>query len=127
MDRLDELLTPNPKPSTVGTLVYILFGPILWALQLAVIYGGHTLACSQGGTPATGEWLVYAASIVPGVVVLAFLVVQSPFARMMGLTRAMEDRKAYDRIAWVTALLSEFGIVWSGVTALVVTACTQGR
>ncbi|MEX0405587.1 hypothetical protein ABGN05_07945 [Aquibium sp. LZ166] len=127
MDRLDELLTPNPKPSTVGTLVYILFGPILWALQFTLIYGGHTLACSQGATPAAGEWLVYAASIVPAVIVLVFLVVQTPFARILGLTRAMEDRRAYDRIAWAVALLSEFAIVWTGATALVVAACTQGR
>ena len=127
MDRLDELLTPKPKPSTVGTLVYILFGLIMWALQFTVLYGGHTLVCSQGGTPATGDWLVYSASIVPGAIVLAFLVAQSAFARVLGLTGDMEDRRIYDRFAWFVALLSWFAIIWTGSTALVLMACTQGR
>ncbi len=31
-----------------GTLVYILAGPILWAVQFTLIYAGHTAACLPG-------------------------------------------------------------------------------
>jgi hypothetical protein len=39
----------------------------------------------------------------------------------------MDDRRVYDRFARAVAVLATVAILWTGATALLVTACTQGR
>lgn len=127
MSDLQDLLRPRPKPSTPGTLIYLLFGPILWAIQLTVVYGGHTLVCSQGGTAAAAHSMTLVVSAVIGIADLAFLLAPGAFARGLGLTRDMDARRAYERVAWVGGALALVAIVWTGTTVLVVDACLQGR
>jgi hypothetical protein len=127
MSDLDDLLAPRPKPSTLGTLVYILFGLIAWAVQLTLVYAGHTLACRLGWQAATADALVLGVSVVPAVAVVAFLAAPAPFARWLGLHPGMDDRRVYDRFARAVAVLATVAILWTGATALLVTACTQGR
>ncbi len=127
MSELDDLLAPRPKPSTVGTLVYILFGLIVWAVQLTLVYGGHTLVCRLGWSPAWADAMVVGVSVVPAVAVVAVLAAPAPVARRLGLHPGMDDRRVYDRFARAVAALATVAILWTGATALVVSACTQGR
>jgi hypothetical protein len=127
MSDLDDLLAPRPKPSTLGTLVYILFGLIVWAAQLTLVYLGHTLACRLGWPLQAADVLVLGGSIALAAIVIAFLAAPAPVARRLGLPPGMEDRRVYDRFARAIALLAAVAILWTGATALLVAACTQGR
>jgi hypothetical protein len=127
MSDLENLLRPRPEPSTLGTLAYLLLGPLAWALQLTLVYAGHTLVCSQGGSAALGDGLVIVVSAVLAVLVGSFLLFPLAVARVLGLTREMDARAAYDRIARVAGVLALVAIVWTGATAVLVEACAQGR
>ncbi|MDN2580914.1 hypothetical protein [Aquibium sp. ELW1220] len=127
MSDLENLLRPRPEPSTLGTLTYLLLGPLAWALQLTLVYAGHTLVCSQGGSAALGDGLVIVVSAVLAVLVGSFLLFPLAVARVLGLTREMDARAAYDRIARVAGVLALVAIVWTGTTAVLVEACAQGR
>ncbi|WP_187972819.1 hypothetical protein [Aquibium microcysteis] len=127
MSDLEKLLRPRPTPSTLGTLAYLLLGPLAWAMQLTLLYAGHTLFCSQGGSAALGDGLVIGVSAVLALLVGGFLLVPSAVARRLGLTREMDARAAYDRIAWMAGLLALVAILWTGTTAVLVEACVQGR
>jgi hypothetical protein len=111
----------------MGTLTYIMFGLLLWVFQLTVIYGGHVLICSRGGPAELAVWTVYGATAVAALLLLGFIVWQGGVAPMLGLTSAMADRRAYDRIALVIGALSGIAILWTGATAIVVAACEQAR
>jgi hypothetical protein len=123
----NRLLRETASPSTVGTLTYIMFGLLLWVLQLTVIYGGHVLVCSRSAPAELAGWIVYGATAVAALLLLGFVVWQSRAARLLGLTSAMADRRTYDRIALMIGALSGIAILWTGATAIVVTACEQAR
>jgi len=127
MSDLENLLRPRPEPSTLGTLAYLLLGPLAWAMQLTILYAGHTLFCSQGGAPALGDGLVVGVSAVLALLVGGFLLFPLAVARILGLTREMDARAAYDRIARIAGILALVAIVWTGTTAVLVEACAQGR
>ena len=63
MTELNNLICKKHLASAVGTLTYILVGPLLWAIQLTTVYGGHTLVCTDGIPNGLGRLLVLAASI----------------------------------------------------------------
>ena len=104
-----------------------MFGLLLWVFQLTVIYGGHVLACSQGGPAGLAVRIVYGATAVAALLLLCFVVWQGRAARLLGLTPAMADRRTYDRIALLIGVLSGIAILWTGATAIVVAACEQAR
>lgn len=48
------------SPSTVGTLVAILLGPLIWAAHFLVVYGAHASLCEAGNRlpGVTASWLL---------------------------------------------------------------------
>lgn len=127
MSELEELVHKSRLAPAVGTLTYILFGPLLWSLQLTMVYGGHTLICTGGMPDAFGRLLVLAVSIALALVLVAFLFAHGAAARMFGLSGDTSGRLTYDRLSRLISYLALIAILWTGATALVVTACVQGR
>ena len=113
-------------PSTVGTLAYILSGPLVWALHLTVIYGGHTLACNQEGAGGTTAWLVIAATVTSLCILLPVAFSQR-IASLFGVVEKTTDRPEYQALARSLAGLSAIAVIWSGAAVAFVTACTQVR
>jgi len=127
MSELDDLLRPRPSPSVLGTLAYLLFGPIVWAVQFTVVYASHTLVCSQDGSALLGDGIVIGSSVASAAAIVVFLLLPEAFARGLGLTRGMDARPAYLRIARIGAVLGLVAVTWIGTTALIVDACAQAR
>lgn len=44
-----EPLQHAPDHPTIRTLLYLLFGPIVWALHLTLVYGVQSVACAVAG------------------------------------------------------------------------------
>lgn len=111
-------------PPPVGTLVYLMAGPIAWGLHFTLVYGIHVLLClSAPGLVAT---IVVGVTVLAVAAVAAFLLRQRSAAALLGLGDS-EWRAGGDRIARAAAWLSIVAVAWSGTAALVVDACAQAR
>jgi hypothetical protein len=127
MTELKELVQRQHQASAVGTLTYILFGLILWGLQLSAVYGGHTLICTSGLAGSLSQVMVLAVTAVAALVLFAFLIGQHAAARLFGLRDDTAGRRTYDRLSRIIGMLAMVAIIWTGGTALVVASCLQAR
>ena len=115
------------QASAIGTLAYMLFGPILWGLQLTIIYAGHTLMCAVDLPGSLVRIMVLAVTAVIALVLLAFLLGQGSAARFFGLPEHSAGRRTYDSVSRTMGILATVAIIWAGGTALVVASCVQAR
>jgi hypothetical protein len=127
MTELEELIRREHQAPVIGTLAYILFGPIMWALQLGIVYGGHTVICTSGAPAGFAQIIVLAITAFAALTLLAFLLGQRHAARFFGLLEETAGRRTYDSLSRIIGILSMIAIIWAGGTALLVTACVQGR
>ena len=127
MSELDPGIRRRHRAPATGTLAYILFGPILWGLQLFFIYAGHTLICAAGLQAGGGRIMVLAVTAVAALVLLAFLVGQRFAAGFFGLLEDTPGRRTYDSVSRTIGALAMIAIVWAGGAALVVASCVQAR
>lgn len=124
---LDELRNPEKGPGTVRTLVYIMIGPILWGLHFTVVYCGHTLACLFGFSESAILLGVVILTAAAGLVLVAALVMQDAFARLLGIGPEAAGRRTYDSFSRIAGLLSLVALVWTGSTVVILGSCVQGR
>lgn len=118
--------TPRNRPSTLGTLVFIMWGLIGWGGQLTAIYIGHTWACALS-LPANATDML-AAVLTAGAFAAVLPVAVIP-ARIARLPRLGSDDNGF-HVAWISrviALLSLVAIVWTGMTALFIESCLLSR
>jgi hypothetical protein len=127
VSQLNELVRRKHQAPAAGTLAYILFGPILWGLQLIIIYAGHTLICTSGLPGSFARIMVLAVTAIAALVLLAFLSGQRPAGRFFGLVEDTPGRHTYDGVARTLGILAMVAIIWAGGTALVVASCVQAR
>ena len=127
MNERGDPVPPKDQAPAVGTLVYILFGPLLWGLQLAAIYAGHTLMCAVGLPGGVTRVMVLAVTAVVALVLLAFLIRQRFAARFFGLLDHTAGRRTYDSVSRTIGILALIAIAWAGGTVLVVASCVQAR
>ena len=118
--------------SATGAFLYMLVGPIAWALHLATIYGAHALACARpvaGATEADpARLIVLVATCVLIAALAAALRFRHATARLFRAAGGDEAQRAFQlRVMTVLALLSALAIAWAGATALVVPACLALR
>lgn len=115
------------EPSTAGTLVFLMFGPLVWAGHLTLVYGGHTLVCLRGGMADAAGMYVLAVTVVAVLIVCSFIFQLERWARAMGLLTGEDANRTTHRIARLLAILSLIAVLWSGATVGLVSACVQGR
>ncbi|MCD7058659.1 hypothetical protein [Pelagibacterium xiamenense] len=106
----------------VGTFVFILAGPILWAIQLTAIYGSQSALCaagigtSSGGGNALVLWSVVIASLIPaGVATWAIL---APAASYRLLAGERGDAAQWGFLRGVMRLLTGLSILAMAYAAL---------
>jgi hypothetical protein len=118
--------------STFGTILFVLFGPLVWAGHLLVVYGGHASFCEFGmhrlfGLPIIPTLL--AAATVAALVLLAAGLLWPD--RVRAVFRAGAD--VGEETGWLTMLmrlltgLSLLGVAYAGVAILLVPNCLQLR
>ena len=113
------------RGSITSAVLYLTFGPIVWAIHLTFVYGTHTLVCTQttsGGAGAT--FAVLAVTALALVAIFAALAASAAAQR-----RAGEDSPLafYHRATTWLIWLSAFGVACAGATSLVIEPCLALR
>ena len=111
----------------MGTLVYLLLGPIAWAMHLMVVYGSHTLICAREGGSGASETILAATLIVLAMLAAA---IAAPGAAQRALDQSDSNAVGYRfhrRVMRWLAFLSAVGVAWAGSTALIVGPCLSLR
>ncbi|MDN3722028.1 hypothetical protein QW131_29680 [Roseibium salinum] len=104
-----------------------MFGPLVWAGHLTIVYGGHTLLCLRGELAGVAD--VYVLTITAAAVLIlgAFVFRIASWERVMGLLTGEDANRTTRRTARLLAILSLIAVLWSGATVGLVAACVQGR
>ena len=114
------------RASLTRTTFYLLFGPIVWAIHLTVLYGAHTLVCVHGAAGDTVAAIALAATVAAVALLLA-----AAFAFYRRRDSAHTGASAVTcfcrDVAMLLALVSAFGVAWAGATALIVAPCVALR
>ncbi len=119
--------------SIVGTLVFLLFGPLVWALDLLVVYGGHASWCAAGdrlpGDPQVVVPVLHWGATAAAGLILAVAIIWPAIPR--ALLRAMPSTSPEagfaDRVMQLLALLSLFGIFFVSLAQFLLPLCAQLR
>jgi hypothetical protein len=113
------------RGSITATLLYLAFGPIVWAIHLTFVYGTHTIVCTRPTSEAAGATLAVLAITAVALAAIFTGLAASATARR----RAPENGPlAFShRAAALLAWLSAFGVAWAGATSLVIEPCLALR
>ena len=115
------------EPSTIGTLVFLMWGLVVWGLQFTAIYVGHTWFCALGASPMATTALATILTAVAVAAILPVALAPSRPAALAGLDRPNDDLRHLILIARAVALLSIVAALWTGAAAIVVGACELAR
>ncbi|MBB4016465.1 hypothetical protein GGR16_001471 [Chelatococcus caeni] len=116
----------EPTASFWGTLLYILAGPLLWAVQFTLIYAGHTAACLPAVPETLAVPLVAVPTVAAALAAVAFILRQEAFARALGAPEPPRAA-ALHAIARIAVLLALVAVIWSGFALALVDSCLAGR
>ncbi|GHA38694.1 hypothetical protein GCM10007989_38050 [Devosia pacifica] len=119
----------NSSQQMIGTLVFILTGPILWAADLTAIYGGQSSLCAFEALPqGVVGWLVIATSVV---LILADIVaIVSPlplFNLLVGRPPPPDQRDFILGAMRGLGTLSALAMLYFTLAAVLLPACEQLR
>ena len=121
-------------PAVVPSLLYLLFGPIVWAIHLLIVYGAHTVLCAKGlgavrmvGMNVPALVILLATTVALAVLLIALL---APYvgryrSRVSSQTRSFLSFR--DGVMRSLTVLSIVGIVWAGWVSLIVAPCLAMR
>ncbi|MGK9167661.1 hypothetical protein KXR53_15255 [Inquilinus limosus] len=115
------------EPSTIGTLVFLMWGLVVWGLQLTAIYVGHAWLCALGAPADATALLAVVLTILAVAAILPVAWSPSRPAALAGLKEPAGDLRHLMAIARVVALLSIVAAIWTGATAIFIKACELAR
>jgi hypothetical protein len=120
--------------STPATIIYLLLGPIVWALHFTTVYFSQSLICAREFAIAPRasiysiEAIVVAATLIALTVLVLIAFAQTRLAHMFGEHRAHEgERRFQRRLMMALVLLSAISITYVGTTVLFAHACATLR
>lgn len=109
------------RPSSIGTLAYMLLGPIVWAVHSTVIYSAQSMLCAAAGAWDPSEMVRI---VVAATTVLAFAIVATATLKadrtgdMIGAASPSPALRHFQRrVMRLLAIMSLFGIGASAAAA----------
>ncbi len=113
----------------IGTLVFILVGPILWAADLTTIYGAQSALCAFGVLPqAAVGWLVIAKSVLLMLAAVLALAMPRPlFKVLVGAQPPSEQWEFLQGVMRVLGALSVLAMLYFTLAATLLPACSNLR
>jgi hypothetical protein len=125
--------TPSNRQG-IGTLIFILFGPIVWAVHLTLIYGGQSSLCAfhVGEDKSGGNTIVVAIILITTAVLIAavgFSAVRANFVHTL-IARAAPCAEQIGFIVTIMRILAGLSILamlYAGIGAVLLPACDQLR
>jgi hypothetical protein len=119
--------------SAPGTIVYVLLGPIVWAIHFGAIYFFQSLMCAREIAFDTvgnldGQLMIVAATVAALAIVAAFVLAPERVAVAVKAASAGSDQRAFQtRLMRLLALLSAVGIAFAGWAAILIPSCPALR
>lgn len=119
---------PLTSKQSVGTVLIALIGPLtIWALHFSAVYGAHHLVCATLTGSRTGDLMLAAVSVATVLALLALLLFIVKPHVVLRMDEAMAISKKSQSfltdVMRLLALLSLFGVLWSGSTVFFLPAC----
>lgn len=118
----------------IGTLIFIMIGPILWAAQLTLIYGSQSSLCAFGiGVGADGGNALAAGIVVAATVLcmalgaVAMARPETSYGLITGAHVPDEQWGFLIRVMRVLAGLSLLAMFYAALGAVLLPACAQLR
>jgi hypothetical protein len=113
----------------IGTLVFLLSGPMIWAADLAMIYGAQSSLCAFGVLDQEGVGVLVVASTAVLIVLDGALILRPrPFFRLLTSAPPPEAQWGFLRGAMrLLAVLSVLAMIYFCAAALLLPACAQLR
>ena len=118
----------------IGTLIFILVGPIVWAVHLTLIYGSQSSLCAfnlgedrSGGNDAVVAIILIATAVF--VAIVGFSAVRASFVHTL-IARADPPEEQFGFIVTIMRILAGLSIVamlYAGIGAVILPACDQLR
>ncbi|MGD9617478.1 MAG: hypothetical protein AB7H90_23180 [Alphaproteobacteria bacterium] len=113
---------PPPYRTLTGAALYLLLGPIVWAVHLTIIYSTHAVLCARGW--AGGALDIRVIIAVTTGIALAISVAATIAGWRWSCGSNREGVSAFQHgVMSLLALLATIGIVYGGATALFVSPC----
>jgi hypothetical protein len=124
---------PSSNRQGIGTLIFILVGPIVWAVHLTLIYGSQSSLCAFNLNEDRGENSAVVAIILLvtalSIAVVGFSAVRPNFIHAL-IARGMpptEQAKFIVTIMRVLSGLSILAMFYAGLSAVFLPACDPLR
>ena len=103
---------------------FSLFGPLIWALHLALVYGVHHVACRTGGSETTIAGFILAATVAASLVLVAAALRPAWLATLLRAPPGDDPLRPFlDAVMRWLVVLSVAGIVWAGAATGFIGAC----
>ena len=115
------------RRSTIGTMLYLLNGPILWAAQLTTIYAAQAMMCARD-LPQPIPAIVFVTTIAALVLLVAIMARPVQVSRLLRASKPNNEvHCCHIGISRMLSLLAAVAMVWAGATALWIPACPPLR
>lgn len=113
----------------MAAFIFIVYGPICWALQLLLIYGGQSALCALGTVP---QWLISAGVIAASAMTFALAsagaVWPEPHYKLMAGEPAAAGQWPFIRsVMQMLCGLSLLAMVYAALAAIMLPACPALR
>jgi hypothetical protein len=113
----------------IGTLIFILVGPIVWAVHLTLIYGSQSSLCAFNPSEDRGENSVVVAVILlvtaVSIAVVGFSAVRANFIHAL-IARGIPPTEQVEFIVTIMRVLAGLSILamfYAGLSAVFLPAC----
>lgn len=117
---------PAISEKFIGIALLSLAGPFIWVLHFAVVYGVQHIACATLENRAE-FWIAASIIVVTVVALLALLVliVKPDVLQYLDRNQIRQEttKEFFSAIMRLLALLSFFGVLWSGIALFFLPAC----
>ena len=123
-----QIFTPGPGRSTVGTLVYLLIGPVIWAAHFMTVYAAQGWLCAIGAAQDRIIAAVFALTLPPLLALAAALFMPAGLARLLRASDWGEETQHFLAGAMrLLSLLSLLAVLYFATAAALLPACPALR
>lgn len=130
----DDIGAPPRSGSTVGTIVFLLFGPIVWSGHLAFCYGMQSVACALAGPsaierdPLVIDILIWVATLAGAVLLVGALLAPRALATLLRADAWAAPQRTFQRRTMRgLAALSLLAIMATAAGTLLIASCAPLR
>lgn len=117
----------GPTASVAGTLLFLIFGFVLWFAQFSIAYGATTLACAIWTSDAVADLAIGATTLAALALAGVYLVRGPWLASRFGLPSEPELRHQLVTAGRIAVAIAVVAILWTATTIAFLEACIPDR